>query len=802
MKARNVLPRCLNPRTLFVLLLLSALLPLTGCFNLEVGIVTPAPDQETTATSQPTEPTATPQPTEPTATPTSVEPHIVEAPTPLTAPEEVQMARDAALTYLSEQYGEKAPAPDLAWRVELVTSGLVGAGKYQYVAGDWSIRIDYPVVAPHLVVYEVTIDNATAGFLWQGEVDANGQVTDLSAPPGGWRVVAWLGHVVGLPEGSEFDDYVSFMPEGAGEVGLTGADAEIESQIQLLRDRQGVGEYANFWGTLTCDVDDYGGCRLVVARLRYGQMMTDPEPVSGWEGSLISNEPGSQFDDYFVLAGDFPVGFGISALDPAVQTELEDLRDTGAVIRLWGEVRSGVPDAFGTQISVSRFEIVEPAKTVEATQPQEEATPTPVRPSETLVLDEIWLQHTNYQLGFSIKYPRAMMYFFGSCKWNEDGDHSSYRPEMSFVPVKVFEDGNTVYIANEYFHELTGETKETNADGGTRTFFSECRAVTNNLELLRDPENYYHQMWKIVVQDVHNDEELDGFLKSRYGSGCSLDEKVPSEQQEGVYDVHILGDGKHFSESTCPINYGTVVKYYPEGHKVIAWDTGQAYTFVGDKEYTKIYDGEMRDSFRFITAQEAREDLTAGLPAEDWRSSVVDLPVVGWYGSVHSEPDDSQCDDYFSLQPQGMGIWMGLTGASPAIEDQIVALRDKEEPGKYAHFWGTLTCNVPDCNACQLRVTHLRPDGPGPFFNPDPVEGWEGIIITRSDWAQIDDAFILAGNYPVHYGISSEDAGLAAQLEDLRNTRTVIRVWGQVTCGIPDANGCRIEVTRIEVEGG
>jgi len=745
---------------------------LTACFNLEVGIVTPAPDQETTATSQPTEPTATP---------TSVEPeptlHTVEAPTPLTAPEEVQMARDAALTYLSEQYGEKVPAPDLAWQVELVTSGLVGAGKYQYVAGDWVIRIDYPVVAPHLVVYQVTIDNATAGFLWQGEVDANGQVTDLSAPPGGWRVVAWLGHVVGLPEGSEFDDYVSFLPEGAGEVGLVGANAEIESQIQLLRDRQGVGEYANFWGTLTCDVDDYGGCRLVVARLRYGQVVTDPESVEGWEGSLISNEPGAQFDDYFVLAGDFPVGFGINALDSAVQTQLEDLRDTGAVIRLWGESKSGVPDAFGTQISVSRFEVVEPAKTVEA-------TPAPVRPSETLVLDEIWLQYTNYQLGFSIKYPRAVMYFYGSCKWNEEhGDHS-YRPELSFVPVKVFEDGNTVYIANEYYHELTGETKETDARGGTRTFYSDCRAVTNNLELLRDPENRYHQMWKIVVQDVYNDEELDSFLKSRYGAGCNLGEKIASAQQEGVYDVHILGDGKDWSESACPINYGYIVKYYPEGNKVIAWNTGQAYTFVGDKEYTKIYDDEMRDSFRFITEQ----DLAGG------------LPVVGWYGSVHSLADGSQFDDYLALLPEGAGE-MGLIGASPAVEDQIIALRDKEEPNKYANFWGTLTCNVSDYNACQLLVTHLRPDGPGPFFNPDPVEGWEGVIITSSAWAQIDDAFVLAGGYPVHYGIDSSDATLAAELEGLRNTGTTIRVWGQVTCGIPDANGCRIEVTRIEIEG-
>ncbi len=70
MKTGNVLPRCLTPRTLFVLLLLSALLALTGCFNLKMGIVesSPVPTQDATVT---------PQRAEPTASPTSVEPEPI-----------------------------------------------------------------------------------------------------------------------------------------------------------------------------------------------------------------------------------------------------------------------------------------------------------------------------------------------------------------------------------------------------------------------------------------------------------------------------------------------------------------------------------------------------------------------------------------------------------------------------------------------------------------------------------------------------------------------------------------------------
>ena len=39
--------------------------------------------------------------------------------------------------------------------------------------------------------------------------------------------------------------------------------------------------------------------------------------------------------------------------------------------------------------------------------------------------------------------------------------------------------------------------------------------------------------------------------------------------QDGVYDVSIQGDGKDLSETLCPLNYATVVKYYPKGNKVI-----------------------------------------------------------------------------------------------------------------------------------------------------------------------------------------------------------------------------------------
>jgi putative hemolysin len=176
------------------------------------------------------------------------------------------------------------------------------------------------------------------------------------------------------------------------------------------------------------------------------------------------------------------------------------------------------------------------------------------------------------------------------------------------------------------------------------------------------------------------------------------------------------------------------------------------------------------------------------------------IEVVGWYGSVVSLPPGSEFDDYLALAPEGAGE-VGIAGVDEAVEAQIVALRDQEEPGKYAHFWGTLTCDVPDYGGCQLVVTRLRVDGPGELFDPDPVEGWDGVIVKEPPMSQYDDHFVLSGDFFVIYGIDSSDPAIATQLEELRNTMTPVRIWGEVTCGVMDVNGCAINVTRLEITG-
>jgi putative hemolysin len=178
------------------------------------------------------------------------------------------------------------------------------------------------------------------------------------------------------------------------------------------------------------------------------------------------------------------------------------------------------------------------------------------------------------------------------------------------------------------------------------------------------------------------------------------------------------------------------------------------------------------------------------------------LSVVGWYGYVLSLPDGSQYDDYLVVLPAGTAE-VGLDSMDEVVQAEIEAMRDSGEPGQYAHFWGTLICDVPDYNGCQLVVSHLRPDGPGPFFAPDPVEGWEGVIYSGPPGARSggDDYFVLTGDFKVQYGIEAApaDSSVGEQLASLHDTGTVVRVWGELTAGVPDWNGTQIQVNRIEI---
>jgi hypothetical protein len=125
-------------------------------------------------------------------------PQANTTPTPMPAeqasrPSDPVGTRDAVLAYLGENHRDRTGAAGLLWTEKHTKpEGLVGGESYEYTADDWVIAVSYPVVAPENVVYTVTVSNQATGFHWEGQVDAQGQVTETPArtelASDGWRI--------------------------------------------------------------------------------------------------------------------------------------------------------------------------------------------------------------------------------------------------------------------------------------------------------------------------------------------------------------------------------------------------------------------------------------------------------------------------------------------------------------------------------------------------------------------------------------------------------------------------------------
>ncbi len=84
------------------------------------------------------------------------------------------------------------------------------------------------------------------------------------------------------------------------------------------------------------------------------------EQIAGWWGLIKGTEPDAQYDDYFERKDlGQPILFGIDSMDPAVQTQIQGLRDSGKIVHLYGTLMSNVPDVNGSQIRVDHIEVEE-----------------------------------------------------------------------------------------------------------------------------------------------------------------------------------------------------------------------------------------------------------------------------------------------------------------------------------------------------------------------------------------------------------------------------------------------------------
>jgi len=363
----------------------------------------------------------------------SIDPSTVDENTP---PVDVLVARDTALHYIRDHYVDAGLPADSSWTSQRVsTQGLVGASNFRFETLGWTMNIAYPIVAPDATIYTIELFNSTSGFHWAGQVDAQGNVREMYGSASEITVVAWAGRIERLAEGAGPNDYFVLIPDGVGAVGIQGIDEGLEERINLAASSN---DYVHVWGKLTCGVDDFNNCCITVERLRWGTEMTEAETIEGWEGVIYSGppEPRSGGDDYFALVGEFPVQFGLWAMDEALRLELEGLRDSQTVVRIWGEITAGIPDWNGVQISVNRYEIVD--------TPSGAIPPSP----EWREPDSGWLTYENERYGYRFQYPPTAEI--------EEIGPQGYPSDENGLPVGGLPDGVTLDTYFDYLLDTYG----------------------------------------------------------------------------------------------------------------------------------------------------------------------------------------------------------------------------------------------------------------------------------------------------------------------------------------------------------
>lgn len=170
-------------------------------------------------------------------------------------------------------------------------------------------------------------------------------------------------------------------------------------------------------------------------------------------------------------------------------------------------------------------------------------------------LDEQWNEYVNYKLGFSIQIPKKWDAFFpGACKHNEYGRYIGRGP----VPVKIFEEGNRVYLTNEFYYQASQENEE------------DCEKIWTSVPLIKQDTRIDVRYLEITIRELEDasDAQLQKIINEEYSErkiDCELESLEKTEtEQAGVYDID-------FYQGWGCANYSVFdkVRYYSQEKKLI-----------------------------------------------------------------------------------------------------------------------------------------------------------------------------------------------------------------------------------------
>jgi hypothetical protein len=218
--------------------------------------------------------------------------------------------------------------------------------------------------------------------------------------------------------------------------------------------------------------------------------------------------------------------------------------------------------------------------------------------------------------------------------------------------------------------------------------------------------------------------------------------------------------------------------------------------------YEAIYAQDVQlvlESISYSKSEPIIKPTTSPFPPFELTNEVGVYPtatsVVAWRGHIASLPDGSQFDDKVVFYPEGAGEY-GIKGWTPEVEAEIVSLRDATGDQQWVYLWGHLLCNYADYNKCRLSVDRMEYEG---NYSGETIlaDGWVGTIKSPPDDSGI--VFELSEPVPVWYHLSAGgDEEIHYQLNDLSDSNTQVKIWGEMVLGTPDLDEPLLLVSKLD----
>ncbi|MFA5086889.1 MAG: hypothetical protein WC470_01135 [Candidatus Paceibacterota bacterium] len=194
-----------------------------------------------------------------------------------------------------------------------------------------------------------------------------------------------------------------------------------------------------------------------------------------------------------------------------------------------------------------------------------------------------WTNYVNEELGFSILVPLEVS---GKVRCSD--------MQPTNVPVKIFEDNqnSAVYITQEYYYDAWDRSSEKMTE--------QCEKINSTLGSLRSG---YVLGWKIIINNVKDDEEILKYIKVNFGSTCMVANKTL--RQDGNYAISLIGSdaGKNGEPwyGSCFLGFVYKILYSPEKQRLMSVVLGQECKFGTNPAINpyKCYDDTMIQSFKF-----------------------------------------------------------------------------------------------------------------------------------------------------------------------------------------------------------